>query len=123
MTEYAFTVKINNNKDCLPSDYENIFQEWQKKGLEIKRMVYEKDSQGVCHSHGIVKIPKGVFRKRLCGEGVHFKLEEIYNEGGWTKYIHKESTIEYVGTGREMVPIEKKINKMPKKKLFNNKKT
>lgn len=93
MEDYAFTIKFNTleKKNCTPSDYRQVFVRWllTDERVKIDTHVYEQDSKGVCHSHGIISLPKGYYRKQLMEKGLHLKLEKIVDRAGWLAYIRK----------------------------------
>lgn len=86
---YAFTAKYNNKEKATYEQYNLLFDKWAKCG-QIQKQIYEKDSIGRLHAHGIISLPPNFFRKKLSDAGLHYKLEEIYNFEGWNKYIMKE---------------------------------
>lgn len=86
-TAYAFTVKDNRRET---TDYSSFFDRLSKFDVEIDCKYKELDSKGKVHYHGIVLIPKGMYRKKLMMPGLHLKLEELYNREGWMKYITKD---------------------------------
>lgn len=87
---YAFTVKKLGGEPqaVLFKDYEDVIDHYKKMGY-IKDIDFEYDDQGRLHIHGIILLRKGFYRKKLCMKGYHIKLEQIYDEKGWLKYIHK----------------------------------
>lgn len=88
--DWAFTIKFHSKPDAKPSDYfDVVFKVWQSYGCQIVSHVFEPDSKGVCHSHGIVSIPKGFYRKRMKIEGVHVFVREITDRKGWIAYMNK----------------------------------
>lgn len=92
MEDYAFTIKYvskDHTHKYLPSDYDTIFIKWMNLGCVVETKYAEEDSKGRCHIHGIVNIPKGFLRKKLCQTGLHVKLDKIYERSGWLSYIRK----------------------------------
>lgn len=93
MEDYAFTVKFNtlDKKGCVPSDYDQVFLRWLASDdrVKIDTKIFEQDSKGVCHSHGIVSIPRGYYRKSMMEPGLHLKLDKITDRQGWLAYIRK----------------------------------
>jgi len=85
---WAFTVKKLGSK--LPSyeDYVPVIERYQSSGF-IKQIEQETDSTGRLHLHGIILLRRGFFRKFMCVEGFHTRLDQIYNEKGWESYITK----------------------------------
>lgn len=87
---YAFTLKaLADPKNVRVKDYAPVLEHMSQYGL-IKCAEVEHGLRGVCHIHGIILLRRGFFRKKLCFEGFHMKLEFMYNEVGWKKYIRKE---------------------------------
>lgn len=87
---YAFSVKrIINPITVTHESYIPIIELFQKHGT-IKAIEYENDSRGTPHIHGILILPKGFFRKKLCPKGFHIKLEYMYDEVRWLRYIRKD---------------------------------
>lgn len=91
MDLFSFTAKINVSRffNVKPSDYDTLFSLWVKMGCIIQTKVYEDDNSGRCHVHGIIEIPKGLFRKKIMMNGVHIKMDPIYDKSGWLEYIRK----------------------------------
>jgi hypothetical protein len=88
---YAFTVKrIFKPKEVTDSDYLDIMAKWSHFGL-IKCYEFEKDSHGILHIHGIILLRKGFYRKKLVIKGYSTRLDELYDETGWMRYIGKTS--------------------------------
>lgn len=88
---YGFTYKLNNKPADLVTeqDYEPITKVLNKKG-QIIDLVYEKDSKNRIHIHGVVKFQnKTPLFSSMCLKGFHSHFEEIYDQAGWNKYIHK----------------------------------
>lgn len=91
MDEYAFTIKVNTKDNSnIQHLYESVFSTWTKFGCIVDKRVYERDSYDVMHTHGIVQIPKNLFRKKLCIDGYHYCFKEIDNINGWERYIGKD---------------------------------
>lgn len=86
-TAWAFTVK---DVRADSTDYSPFFTRAEQFGCEIECKYKELDSKGKVHYHGIMLIPKGFFRKRLMQQGIHLKLDELYDRAGWMKYITKD---------------------------------
>ena len=85
---WAYTIK------CLKptvtrSEYENIVQRWRDNCI-VEYEVYELDPKGYLHVHGIVRIPKGYYRKKLNTREFHTYLTEVTNREGWERYIMKD---------------------------------
>lgn len=85
---YAFTIKKLGKSVVSLKDYADIMSNMTNYGF-VKCAEYERDSQGKLHVHGIVLLRRGFFRKKLCMQGFHVKLEYIYDENGWINYITK----------------------------------
>jgi len=105
---FAYTVK-DNRVDC--TDYRSFFDNSEKKGCSFYSKFKELDKKGKIHYHGIVFIPKRVYRKALCLKGLHLKLKEIFDVEGWEEYCKKDQEKELSDDPDE--PIE-----MPNKRLF-----
>lgn len=91
--DFAFTVKVINFKTLgIPTvkTYQPIFNLWKKKKCIIETIQYEDDSKGILHAHGIIRIPKKVFRKDLAYNGITTKLKLIFDREGWIEYIKKD---------------------------------
>ena len=84
---YGYTVKDNRPET---TDYQSFFDRCEKFGVKITHKYPEYDSKGKLHIHGIMQIPKGFYRKKICMDGLHIKLVEIYDEAGWKRYITKD---------------------------------
>jgi len=89
-TPWAFTVKKLGLGEVLVTDYISVMDVFRKFGY-VDCHHYERDSLGKLHIHGIVLLRKGFLRKRLCVNGFHLKLVEIYNRAGWELYINKHN--------------------------------
>jgi len=89
---WEYTVKKLGLGDMSPFEYTHILRILAKHG-HIECNVYEKDSHGKWHVHGILSLPKKFFRKKLMTHGYHIKLVEIYNLEGWQSYLKKDQHI------------------------------
>lgn len=92
MEEYAFTVVyLKTVTDIeLGLRYQEIFDKWQKFGVDIKDKVVEYgDELKKMHYHGVIGIKRGLYRKKLMMANYSIKLEAIYNKEGWQRYISK----------------------------------
>jgi len=69
-------------------DYSHVLALYNRLG-DVRYAEYEIDSNDKLHVHGIIMLQKGFLRKRLCLQGFHVKLEEIYDENSWLRYINK----------------------------------
>jgi len=93
---YAFTAKKLGGSTAKAAlftlqDYCPFVELLQASGF-VKALEYEHDNQGRLHVHGIVLLRRNFHRKRLCKTGFHVKLESIYNEQGWIRYIKKSAS-------------------------------
>lgn len=90
---FCFTLKYlcQSTYESTLMDYDPVFTLWEKFGCEIEYNCEEQNKQrsGV-HFHGIVWIPKNLYRKRLLPKQFHLKLEEPKSRHAWLKYIMKE---------------------------------
>lgn len=106
---YAYTVKtLGTNLD---GDYTPFFNKLTKFGIKVEYKIFERDSKGKSHVHGILYLQKGFYRKRICSKGMHIKLKELTNREGWIKYIHKDVKWEDYDDADEKI-------EMPTKRLF-----
>lgn len=114
-TLYGFTVK-DNRQDV--TDYDSFFDRCNKFKCDVQEYYGELDSKGRLHFHGIISIPKGFYRKKLCMPGLHLDLEEIYDLKGWVKYIKKDLKNRMLSGNvhEELTPPTSPINL--KRKLF-----
>lgn len=87
MVSWAFTVK-DNRVDS--TDYKEFFDRLESKGCNVTHKYGEYDKKGKLHYHGVVQIPKGVYRKSLLPNGLHMQLKELFDLKGWEKYIKKD---------------------------------
>lgn len=87
---WAFTIK---NVHSGPDQYDQFFKRAEGFGCIIDCKYAENDSKGKLHYHGIILIPKGLFRKKLMLHGLHLKLDELYDRAGWLKYITKDANL------------------------------
>lgn len=87
---WAFTVKMTGaGANPTKEDYESVLARFNVYGF-VKCHAFEDDSTGRLHIHGIVLLRPGFWRKNLCFDGYHTKLELVYNEQGWLRYISKD---------------------------------
>lgn len=87
---FAYTIKALGASDIAASHYDPFFNRLSKLSIQLEYKVSEKDKLGKIHFHGIMYLPKGFYRKRLCMNGFHMKLREITDKSGWIRYIHKD---------------------------------
>lgn len=85
---WAFTVK-KLGSNIFQSDYDFVMKIFNKHG-KVFDHIYEKDSHGIIHIHGIIQLDKKFHRKRLCIHGYHVKLVEIFDHQGWLEYMYKD---------------------------------
>lgn len=84
---YGFTVK-DNRQDV--TDYKPFLDNCKQHGCNVVCSYEEYDEASRLHIHGIIEIPKGFYRKKICMKGLHVKLEELYDPAGWLRYIRKD---------------------------------
>lgn len=88
--DYGFTYKYLKKVDVTEEHYEPILKMLNKSGTII-RMVYETDSKGKLHIHGIWQNNgRTPLFKKMCPQGYHSFFEELYDEDGWNRYIDKD---------------------------------
>lgn len=89
---WAFTIKkLGRPSDTCLLDYANVLEQWTKNPqVKVKEAVLERDSKGKLHVHGIATIKKNFYRHKLGVHGFNMKLDEIYDEQGWERYLHKQ---------------------------------
>lgn len=88
---WAFTIKKLGGEasEVCEDDYINILDTFSKAG-QVTHAIHETDPKGRLHVHGVILLRKGFYRKMLCLQGFHVKLDELYNESGWIRYIKKD---------------------------------
>lgn len=86
-TLFAYTVKDNRRET---SDYNMFFDRCKQFGCEILSKHSEYGMTKKLHYHGVMKIPRGFYRKKLMIKGLHLYLEEVYDYGGWKEYCKKD---------------------------------
>lgn len=95
MDEFAITIKRTGNNSKNENDYDDYFTFLRKSNpkCELHKWVYEDNVKepGV-HIHGVLRVPKGYFRKRLCpvNGSYHVKLVKITDLEGWIRYMRKD---------------------------------
>lgn len=92
-TDYAFSIKYLSIRYPTKEDYDIIKEIWEKQGVEIKKMIYEKDKIDKLHVHGIMTLDSGFYRQKLMLPAVNINIQKIYNEEGWERYIAKQQGI------------------------------
>lgn len=86
---WAFTIKKLGDDKVTIHDYIDIISRLNVYGY-VKDVEQERDSTGKLHIHGIILLRPGFWRKHLCFQGYHTKLENMYDEKGWKRYITKD---------------------------------
>lgn len=86
---WAFTVKKLGSVKLFKSDYDFVLNIFSKHG-NVTDHCYELDKLGIMHIHGIIELPKNFHRKRLCINGYHVKIKEVYDYLGWVEYLSKD---------------------------------
>lgn len=89
MTLYGFSIKRNDVKAPTQQDYMPILKGLSRKG-DIIEFIYETDSKGKLHIHGILEVNKTPYFKTLVPKGYGTKFELIYDLEGWKRYMHKD---------------------------------
>lgn len=87
MQKFAFTL-VDNRKD--QHDYMLIFSDWIKRGCNILYKFAEHNKHGYVHYHGLIEIPKTIYRKTLCPKGYSVRFKEVWNAQGWYNYCKKD---------------------------------
>lgn len=91
---YGYTIKLMDKKAPTHEDYVPLLQKLNSR-IEVLSNVFEdKNKHGLpatLHVHGVFKCNKNPYLKKVLGNGVHVKLEKIYNLAGWRKYMFKNS--------------------------------
>lgn len=94
ITRWAFTVKWNCPVNDRPHVFEERYDAWinmcHSFQLDITKCCYEKDSSQLLHCHGIVRVPKSFWMRKLNMKGYHTNFEKIYDEAGWLRYCQKD---------------------------------
>lgn len=91
---WGFTVKRLGSEMPTREDYDAVIEKFKKLCKTISYLVYEEDSEGKLHIHGIIQLDKRFYRKRLQVTGFHMCLREIYDENGWIRYCDKDQPVE-----------------------------
>lgn len=84
---YAFTI-IDNRRDSVR--YPEFFDRLRENGCVVLDSASELNKSRKLHWHGIVTIPKDVYRKGLCPVGFHMCLKNMYDKEGWEQYYKKD---------------------------------
>lgn len=96
MQSFAITIrKLQAPRE--PLDYVQYHAHILKSNptLRFTSHVFEKNKNGHDggHIHGIIEIPTGYYRKRLCLTGYHVKLVKITDLKGWIQYMKKDQSL------------------------------
>lgn len=93
--EFGFTVKVLGKEGvhAVPSDYQKVWDHWEKMGATIVFKNGEDDPRGVLHYHGIFSLPAGFYRKKLAIPGFHQHYDVLRNRNDWVKYCFKNPAI------------------------------
>lgn len=94
---WAFTLKVLHNRvdEIFEDDYVPFFKKLVKAKCILDFNVYEHDSRGKMHIHGIFTCPRNYYVKRLAVPGLSHKFVEVYDYDGWKKYCHKDCDLPY----------------------------
>lgn len=88
---YAFTYKINDMKEPDEDDYMNRIIKPLKSKYTVVDYIFEKDSKGRLHVHGVVdffgKCPRFT---NLVPKGIHSKHVKITSLEDWQRYMLKD---------------------------------
>lgn len=106
---YAITYRCHKKKDADERDLMEYMAYLITKGAIIEELYFEKDNETTykgLHAHGIIKLTKRFYRKKLMKEGYHLKLEELYDIEGWRKYIKKSQDKIQVNVHADYEPTE-----------------
>ena len=90
MQDFAVTYRKHGKKSdtILKEDFKPLLDFLGKK---LVTHVFEKDKdKDHVHLHGIIKISKTYYRKKLCFEGFNLKIKPIWGMDGWLKYLSKD---------------------------------
>lgn len=91
---FAFTFKKNvadsDIANLLPSSYDNLFNLFKTHGCIFSKVVFEDDNKKRCHAHGIVSIPKNLYRRKLKLTSFHICLKHLTDTEQWLDYIEKQ---------------------------------
>ena len=94
--EFAITVRATSpNKDRQVYDLYHDFLAKSNKQCLLRSCVYERNKlQGTTgvHMHGIIRLPKSYYRKRLVPKNgsFHVCLKKITDLQGWINYMQKD---------------------------------
>lgn len=80
-------------KDVTKDDYDDIWKNLNRKG-SLLDWVYEKDSKGKIHVHGLIKFERSTpYFKNMVPRGFTSLFVELYDAEGWRNYLNKGDTI------------------------------
>lgn len=89
-TVYAFTLRRVTDPSNVTKDRYRSYLTLLLTRLKIKLVeVYFETTHGL-HCHGTFRTTEEVQEKRLRCRGWNLKVNELYNEDGWKKYIQKD---------------------------------
>lgn len=91
---YSITARKHAKKTAkvTESDYERLLAHL---GTYLQNHTFEMDkTKSHVHMHGILGLPKGFLRKKLCLEGYNLRMDPIYDFQGWEKYIQKDQKLQ-----------------------------
>jgi len=94
---WAFTIKILHKPAVVDeTTYEKVLAKFMRMG-EVKYWVFEHDSCGVGHVHGVIELPCGTLRRKLITSNFNINLVALHDEEGWKRYLNKEkfNVVEY----------------------------
>lgn len=87
--EYAITMKFNGTEEPDIFMYENLLKRWKRLDVHVPLRMYERDSHGRLHLHGLVRMPKNFWRGKLHSKNLHYKISSIFNRERWIRYCKK----------------------------------
>ena len=94
MKVYAITIKRLGSKLPTKDNYEAIFIAWYMvHRVHVPFRVYEHDSRGKLHMHGILECPKNFYMKHLIAKGFNLHLRELKTKRdreAWESYCLKD---------------------------------
>lgn len=91
--KWTLTIKVNRNnleERTLDMIYRYIISHYKRNlKLKITNIVYELDSQGKLHLHGMVEAPPHIRFNHLNILGCEVWKEKMTDFAGWMRYCHK----------------------------------
>lgn len=122
MTTWGFTLKCNYNvyvnhrydDQYYLARYARIVVSWRHLGATILNESFERDSTGKLHIHGVIKLPRGFYRKTLMTTGDHLDLVKLPTLGKireWSGYCDKDQDI------LVLTPVEERVDP-PKRNII-----